>query len=84
MSLSRRPAAACAMPAHIDASQASSMAWSAGSISPTPTDSAESPCQPSRIAPQSMEITSPTRSTCSSLGMPCTTCSFTDVQMLAG
>src|ERR1700722_7985892 len=53
-------------------------------MDPNPTDSAEDPCQPSRIAPQSIEITSPARSTWFLLGMPCTTCSLTEVQIDAG
>jgi hypothetical protein len=36
------------------------------------------------IAPQSTEMMSPSFSTTSSEGMPCTTTSFTEVQMVAG
>jgi hypothetical protein len=55
-----------------------------GSTSPTPTVIAASPCQPSTIAPQSSEMTSPSRSTCRGEGMACTICSFTLAQMVAG
>ena len=44
---------------------------------------AASACQPSTIAPQSIERMSPSRSSVSS-GMPCTMTSFGDVQITAG
>ena len=44
---------------------------------------AASPCHPSTIAPQSMLIRSPSRST-RSPGMPWTTSSLTDVQITPG
>jgi hypothetical protein len=57
---------------------------SAADTVPTGIVTAASPCQPSRIAPQSTEIRSPSASTCPALGMPCTICSFTDAQIDAG
>ena len=54
------------------------------SISPIGTVIAASACQPSMIAPQSIERMSPSSSTTSSLGMPCTMTSFGDVQTTAG
>ena len=57
---------------------------SAGINAPTPKVIAESPCQPSRIAPQSMDTRSPDASISAADGMPCTTRSLTDEQMLAG
>ena len=57
---------------------------SAAAIAPTPTVMAASPCQPSTIAPQSMEMMSPSRSTRPRLGMPCTTSSLTEAQIVAG
>ena len=51
---------------------------------PTAMVTAASPCQPSRIAPQSTEIRSPSASTWRGAGMPCTICSFTDAQIDAG
>ncbi len=53
-------------------------------IGPTPTVRAASPCQPPRIAPQSIEIRSPAASRVLGLGMPCTIWSLTEVQMVAG
>ena len=70
------------MPAHMESSVASISARSSGrpaSRPPTMTEIAASPCQPSTIAPQSMEIRSPSAST-REPGMPCTTSSLTDVQ----
>ena len=45
---------------------------------------AESPCQPSTIAPKSIEIRSPSASFSVADGMPCTTRSLTDAQITAG
>ena len=45
---------------------------------------AESPCQPSTIAPKSIESRSPSASTSAELGMPWTTRSLTDAQIVAG
>ena len=50
---------------------------------PIATVIAASPCQPSTIAPQSIETTSPSAST-RSPGMPWTISSLTEAQMLAG
>src|SRR2546421_4540314 len=89
MSVSRpRPVrsarAPAAIPAHIESSATRIMRVILGSISPTPTVIAASPCQPSRIAPQSSEITSPSRRTCFGDGIACTICSFTLEQIVAG
>ena len=51
---------------------------------PTPTVRAASPCHPPTMAPQSMEMMSPSPRLRRGLGMPCTISSFTDVQMVAG
>ena len=51
--------------------------------SPTATVTAASPCQPSRIAPQSIEMMSPSPST-RPPGMPCTISSLTEAQMEPG
>src|SRR5580704_6072069 len=84
MSLSRFPGRAWARPAHSARSQARSSSASSSLIGPTPTVRAASPCQPSRIAPQSIEIRSPAASRASALGMPCTIWSLTEVQIVAG
>jgi hypothetical protein len=60
----------------------SSAATSAGT-SPTATVMAASPCQPRTIAPPSIDTMSPSRSV-RRPGVPCTTSSFTDVQMTPG
>ena len=84
MSVSRWPACAWARPRHSAVSHTSSSRVSSGAISPTPTVRAASPCQPSTMAPQSMEMMSPSRSTVSGRGMPCTMTWLTDVQIDAG
>ena len=71
------------MPAHIEPSVTRISSSTSGSTSPTATVTAASPCQPSTIAPQSMEITSPSWRV-RSPGMPCTTSSLTDAQIVAG
>jgi hypothetical protein len=78
------PRAAAAIPAHMPSSATSAIRSSAGSVRPTPTVMAASPCQPCRIAPQSSDTRSPSSSTCRAAGMPCTTCSFTEAQIDAG
>src|SRR4051794_41801508 len=86
MSLTRPPSLAAAMPRHNASSvTSSSRRTSSGTASsaPTATVMAESPCQPSTIAPQSMEMTSPSTST-REPGMPWTTSSLTEAQMVAG
>ena len=83
-SVSRLPGTMAAMPASIAARVASDSASSAATSGPTPNVTAESPCQSSRIAPQSMDTRSPAASTSSADGMPCTTRSLTEEQMLAG
>ena len=83
MSPTRPPGRAAAMPAHSAASVSLTSVVSSGRTSPTGTVIAASPCQPSTIAPQSMETRSPSRSS-RSPGMPCTTSSLTEVQIEAG
>ena len=82
MSVSRPPAIARASPAHIDRSVTSISAASSAEGSPTVTVTAESLCQPLRIAPQSMEMLSPSASARSRLGMPCTISSLIEAQMV--
>ncbi len=72
------------MPSQSETRVASESAAAAGSTAPIPTVMAESPCQPSTIAPKSSDTRSPSRNTSSSDGMPWTTRSFTDAQMTAG
>ena len=55
-----------------------------GRTSPTATVIAASPCQPSTIAPQSMEIDVAVLRATRSPGMPCTTSSLTEAQIVAG
>ena len=57
--------------------------FDSSSISPTGTVTAASACQPSMIAPQSIETMSPSSST-RSPGMPCTITSFGEMQATAG
>ena len=86
MSLSRPPRRAAAIPRHSESSVTSQQAAHLvghGVSAPTATVMAESPCQPSTMAPQSMETTSPSAST-RSPGMPCTTSSLTDAQIVPG
>ena len=84
MSDSRAPARAAARPCQSARSQSAiSLASSAG-MAPTPTVSAASACHPSTLAPQSMETTSPSRSTRDALGIPCTISSLMQVQIVAG
>ena len=80
MSVSRPPSFAAANPRHIDSSQIRASSSSSAPTSPTGTVIAASPCQPSTIAPQSIEIRSPSAST-RPPGMPCTISSFTDAQI---
>jgi hypothetical protein len=54
------------------------------STSPIGTVTAASACQPSMIAPQSIERMSPSCNTTSALGMPCTITSLGDVHTTAG
>ena len=82
MSVSRLPATAAASPAHIDRSVTAMSAASSAEGSPTVRVTAESPCQPSRMAPQSMEMLSPAASARVGFGMPCTISSLIDAQML--
>ncbi len=71
------------MPAHIEPSVTFDSIRFSSAVAPTATVIAASPCQPSRIAPQSIEIRSPAFSTLSP-GMPCTTSSFTEAQITPG
>jgi hypothetical protein len=57
-------------------------AASSAEASPTVTVIAESLCQPARIAPQSIEMLSPSASCRSGFGIPCTTSSLIDAQMV--
>jgi hypothetical protein len=83
MSPTLPPGRAAAIPAHNAASASSTSVVSSGPTAPTGTEIAASPCQPSTMAPQSIETRSPSRSS-RSPGMPCTTSSFTEVQIEAG
>ena len=84
MSPSLPPARAAAMPCHSASSQARSSVACSAEIVPTPTVTAASPCQPLTMAPQSMEMMSPSASRRSGLGMPCTISLLTDVHSVAG
>ena len=84
MSPSLPPPRACAIPCHSASSHARSSAACSAVIVPTPTVTAASPCHPLTMAPQSMEMMSPSASRRSGLGMPCTISSFTDVHSVAG
>ncbi len=84
MSDSRPPATARLRPCHRARSHVSSRPDWAGVSGPTPTVTAASPCQPPTMAPQSTEIRSPAASRTSGRGMPCTTSSLTEVQIVAG
>ena len=81
--MTRPPSLAAPMPRHSDSSVTRISSATSGAGSPTATVIAASPCQPSTIAPQSMEMTSPSART-RSPGMPCTTSSLTDAQIEAG
>ncbi len=83
MSVTRPPSRAAAIPAHSDSSVTRISSATSAGTSPIATVIAASPCQPSTMAPQSMEITSPSTST-RLPGMPWTTSSFTDAQIVAG
>jgi hypothetical protein len=83
-SVSRLPGTIAAIPASIASRVACESASSTGISAPTPKVTAESPCQSSRIAPQSIDTRSPAASFSLAAGMPCTTRSFTDEQILAG
>src|SRR4051795_12521370 len=82
MSVSRPPAMARASPAHIDRSGTSSRPAPSAEGSPTVTVIAESLCQPLRIAPQSMEMLSPSTSARFGFGMPCTISLLIDAQIV--
>ncbi len=75
------PSRAAANPRHIASSVTRISSSASSGTSPTATVIAASPCQPSTMAPQSIETTSPSSIT-RSPGMPCTTSSFTETQML--
>jgi hypothetical protein len=81
MSVTRPPSDAAANPRHIASSVTRIRSSASSPTGPTATVMAASPCQPSTIAPQSMETMSPSAIT-RSPGMPCTTSSFTEAQML--
>jgi len=71
------------MPAASAASVISISRWSCGLGPPTGNEIAASAVQPSSTAPQSTLSRSPSLSWYLP-GMPCSTASFTDVQMTAG
>ena len=71
------------MPAIIDRRVTSISRAASSDTSPTGAVKAASPCQPSTIAPQSMEMMSPSSSTVGP-GMPCTIASFGEAQITAG
>ncbi len=71
------------MPAHSAASVTLISSSTSGVVEPTATVIAASPCQPSTIAPQSMEITSPSART-RPPGIPWTTSSLTEAQIVPG
>ena len=83
----RSPRRASTFIALIDASSArrvtSSSRLDSSSISPTGTVTAASACQPSMMAPQSIETMSPAASR-RGPGMPCTITSLGDVHTTAG
>ncbi len=68
------------MPAHIEPSVTAIRAATSSGTSPRATETAASPCQPSTMAPQSIETRSPSAST-RAPGTPCTTSSLTDTQI---
>src|SRR5262249_31985151 len=84
MSDSRAPGRAAASPCHSARSQSVISLACPAEMTGTPTVSAASACQPSTLAPQSMETTSPSRSTREALGIPCTISSLTQVQIVGG
>ena len=71
------------MPRHMDSSVTRISSSASSGTSPTAIVTAASPCQPSTIAPQSIETMSPSAIT-RSPGMPCTISSLTETQMVAG
>ncbi len=83
MSPMRLPTTAAAMPASRASSAVAISRRSSGRARPTVKLTAESPTQPSRIAPQSRLTRSPSRRRYPS-GMPCTIASLTEAQMTAG
>ena len=72
-----------AMPAASDASVTSISRAASRLISPTPTVKAASPCQPSMMAPQSIEMMSPSSSR-RGPGMPWTITSLGEAQITPG
>ena len=84
MSVTRPPSFAAPIPAH-KASWVTRHSSAASAVAgwPTKTLRAASPCQPSTMAPQSIETRSPSRNT-RSPGIPCTTSSFTETQITPG
>ena len=83
MSVTRPPSLAAANPRHMLSSHTRISSTSSAQTSPTGTVIAASPCQPSTMAPQSSDTTSPSWST-RSPGIPCTTSSLTEAQIVAG
>ncbi len=83
MSPTRFPGTAAAMPAIIASCVAVTRSRVSSGTSPTTNVRAPSPCHPSRIAPTSTETIWPSRIT-RSPGMPWTTSSSSEMQVLAG
>ena len=83
MSPRRLPGAAAAIAASSEALVVSSSRSDSASTSPTGIVIAASACQPSMIAPQSIDTMSPSSIT-RSPGMPCTITSLGEMQATAG
>ena len=81
---SRFPATTWSMAAWSDSRVTSIRRFDSSSMPPIGTVTAASACQPSMIAPQSIERMSPSSSTTLSLGMPWTITSLGEVQTTAG
>ena len=77
--MTRPPSRAAAMPRHMASSVTRISAATSSGTSPRAKVTAASPCQPSTIAPQSIETRSPSAST-RGPGTPCTTSSLTETQ----
>jgi len=86
MSPTRLPGIITAMAAARASSATSIRREADGEIAPTPAVKAASPCQPSTMAPQSIDTMSPSSSVSAgpSPGMPCTTTSLIEAQITAG
>ena len=83
MSDTRAPARTTLMARSSDALVTASSRSASGDTRPMGTVTAESPKNPSSLAPMSIDRMSPSTSG-RSFGIPWITCSFTDAQMVAG